>query len=986
MSDLVERTSSSLSASASASCLAIATASDNQKTQRPGGCVGIFFQLFDWNRRLAKKKLFPKKLLSLARTKQVSKKFIADEKLPKSKHLLIAEENSGGFPIMKKNFSHKGVMELKKHEMQSPGLVARLMGLETLPAVQKRRKSDKGSADENCYARGGSFVGGLDLDLDMDMEVLSPEKGSQRSHELRPEKIQKTGLSQRHPVARFGADALQISSVLSRSRKHHLHHHKLASPVKSPRVGRGTSRLIDAATKILDPGLQARSRAKCAIRYSDPVIPALKGKVPQGVDTMVMEMTTESTCGRSAPPSSLRGQNSCKNCGNLLDDTKEQAQVFELSPVGVKDIFLQGLADCNPRSAACTEKEREVVLLRSKHHSHGYCPSQEKANLPAPNETVVQGMGLSGEGPDHRWHFPTRACLQNDASLSVRQRTRVEMQKQVQIGQHRLPPRTRLANAESRRTPSIVKATDHRRDFIAINGSIGPSQREVPGRLGNVCKARRRYYGRGDDSLSTPKCSSIKRTANDGRQARSSLASSSSTMETQRTMKNRTVIAGKPTLSDPSINHPCVKSGPASHSSSKDMDVVFSFSSPLRSMVANFCPLEMNEGQRDECDSGVGVAAQAKLSTAANCREESPQSFSSLLMNQDALGALLEQKLKELTWQAEEESETGLVPSRRATASILEELIAALSAARLISQDDQVKELDKRNTSCTEDSISDTTYQAKASKKTPDVAVSHEGDHLSPGSVLETSLSNGSCISSSIDYSSENVLQSDGKDFSGDKPQSAYTTDPDVLDSASSVAKASVHGITFSSYLLNHISVVLHNADLAPMTLCRTKVDYKKEVIWNTAVLFGEADRFVDFLLGPFLDKLQTSASAAWTDSILVIKGVKLVKGFLLDCLLECLDLRYRRYCNSGFKLSCRCRLLPVPMNTELLIQALDEDFETWTGLVGKPVDEIIEWEMSTGLGKWTDFEMEGFEMGSEIGLAIMQMLVDELVIDIFWD
>lgn len=35
-----------------------------KKPQRPGGCVGIFFQLFDWNRRFAKKKLFPKKLLS----------------------------------------------------------------------------------------------------------------------------------------------------------------------------------------------------------------------------------------------------------------------------------------------------------------------------------------------------------------------------------------------------------------------------------------------------------------------------------------------------------------------------------------------------------------------------------------------------------------------------------------------------------------------------------------------------------------------------------------------------------------------------------------------------------------------------------------------------------------------------------------------------------------------------------------------------------
>lgn len=38
-----------------------------KKAQRAsgGGCVGIFFQLFDWNRRFAKKKLFSNKLLPL---------------------------------------------------------------------------------------------------------------------------------------------------------------------------------------------------------------------------------------------------------------------------------------------------------------------------------------------------------------------------------------------------------------------------------------------------------------------------------------------------------------------------------------------------------------------------------------------------------------------------------------------------------------------------------------------------------------------------------------------------------------------------------------------------------------------------------------------------------------------------------------------------------------------------------------------------------
>jgi hypothetical protein len=42
------------------SCLAITA---EKRVHRPGGCAGIFFQLFDWNRKFAKKKLFSKKFL-----------------------------------------------------------------------------------------------------------------------------------------------------------------------------------------------------------------------------------------------------------------------------------------------------------------------------------------------------------------------------------------------------------------------------------------------------------------------------------------------------------------------------------------------------------------------------------------------------------------------------------------------------------------------------------------------------------------------------------------------------------------------------------------------------------------------------------------------------------------------------------------------------------------------------------------------------------
>lgn len=101
-----------------------------QQQRRVGGCVGIFFQLLDWNRRLAKKKLFSRKLLppgkawiflgfslflflflffcfwvvewifkvvcfgccvfvSVGGVKRVSKRFGGDEKMPTSKLKLV---------------------------------------------------------------------------------------------------------------------------------------------------------------------------------------------------------------------------------------------------------------------------------------------------------------------------------------------------------------------------------------------------------------------------------------------------------------------------------------------------------------------------------------------------------------------------------------------------------------------------------------------------------------------------------------------------------------------------------------------------------------------------------------------------------------------------------------------------------------------------------------------------------------------------------
>ncbi|XP_047261203.1 uncharacterized protein LOC124894657 [Capsicum annuum] len=161
---------------------------NERQPQRPCGCVGIFFQIFDRNRRFANK-LFPKKRAKLflflcciliACLKQASKKFRGDEKQPKLR--LIANKNSGGFPKAKNN----GMTDTResKREMKAPSLVARLMGLESMPAGSGS-KPQKASASEtwsNVAEKLGARPGGSykeDMDFEM-AEIKSSEPGFQR--------------------------------------------------------------------------------------------------------------------------------------------------------------------------------------------------------------------------------------------------------------------------------------------------------------------------------------------------------------------------------------------------------------------------------------------------------------------------------------------------------------------------------------------------------------------------------------------------------------------------------------------------------------------------------------------------------------------------------------------------------------------------------------------------------------------------------------
>ncbi|XP_015582178.2 uncharacterized protein LOC8269347 [Ricinus communis] len=969
------------------SCLAIA----EKRPHRPGGCVGIFFQLFDWNRRLAKKKLFSRKLLPPARGKQTTKKYGGDDKMPKTKPRLIADENSGGFPNVKKNGNRCDVTE-QKHEMRAAGLVARLMGLESMPAVH-RDKHKKASNSATCEVKKENFV---DAQCGSDVEVLKLDKGSSKV-ESRPQKLQKTGQFERRAVTRFGAEALHIRNVLSRSRKHQ--HPKLASPVKSPRISSSrnvsrASRLIDAATRILEPGLQATNRAKCALTYSGSIHCAPKNEIlmeAMGLGVMSPDLLLKQQQNEVkydvAAGKSLMGQASCKNCGNLLDvvdsrpTVEEQRFVCSSSAANAATTYLQELVRIKPRPLISSpEQERNETYQQNQVKLS--TAAERLDNSRACGEPILDRKPAYTEGQVPR-QFRSQHCRSpKDETHSIASRQRTETRNEMSVCRNRIPPRAKLNDLQSRRASSAANAIVAK-DFVAMNRSLGGRTRpRVSTKADNyMVDTERKVCSRRDDSLPQLRPPVRKRrTASSNAQLESNGLVSSTSMR-HRNIKCDLMIRkelepdGNKNNNVISLNHASIKTRSASQGNkangNKNNDVIsFTFNSPLKHKSP------MSSKLKESMDHINNASHEKKLLSERN--DVKTFSQRKIPLDGDTLGALLEQKLKELTSQEEDELAIGGSAPKRSTAMILQELISALVEQQPLSPVGHM-------------SNAESAFQTRQGRGGTSVGFSHDSDHLSPGSVLEASFSNESCFSSSVDDNSGRRLFYDSVDYSCDQLQ-PIETDAELQDSATSGNEGRMGSIMVTD-LLNHLSVILQSINLADGGLTGARLTYVREVILNAELLFGSAapqnsDRMKSSFIGPFLlNELETLAGTMWTNFNCLSgfeesKEGSEVRRFLFDSVIECLDSKYSRYCNSGYK---AWRRVPSCMKAEILIEEVGKEIRRWTDMAGMIPDEIIEWEMSHALGKWTDFEIETFETGADIDWDILQVLVDEIVID-FWN
>lgn len=215
-------------------------------------------------------------------------------------------------------------------------------------------------------------------------------------------------------------------------------------------------------------------------------------------------------------------------------------------------------------------------------------------------------------------------------------------------------------------------------------------------------------------------------------------------------------------------------------------------------------------------------------------------------------------------------------------------------------------------------------------------------------------------------------------------------SDNDLLDSATSWDKDRRSGSKRVMALVSNISKILHSISIAGGRLPESQLADAKDAILNAEFLFGDvasnrSDGMEGLFFSPILLELETNANAIWTNMEITNMDATKVgnqyREFLFDCLIECIDSRFSKCCNSGFRTWTR---LPLCMTREMIFQGVEEEIKKWVYLAAMVTDELIEWEMSHSLGKWTDFDIEAFECGAEIDGEILHTLVDETVRDLW--
>ncbi|XP_043719318.1 uncharacterized protein LOC122667163 isoform X2 [Telopea speciosissima] len=902
---------------------------DRQSSKSGGGYVGGFLQLFDWNGR-SHKKLFSNKTDLPAEGSKQGKKSYGN--LPMTRLRLVEEDENGGSSIKgSSDYScASSVTDDEGNGTRAPGVVARLMGLDSLPTSNTAEPystpffDSHSLRDANYHRRTPEFHNEENI-LHSSNQLPEFEGFSRNLAEPRPPKMQSRS------IERFQTETLPPKSAKSIP----ITHHKLLSPIKSPGFipSKNAAHIMEAAAKIIEPGPQSTSKGKMPSIGSTSI--PLKVRDFKEKIQAAQRPTRLPEARKPVDPSAakyFKGQSLTKSWNGSEDKPRLRTSLDseENSSVGLKNkaksvsLAIQAKVNVQRREGSGSNSSRNP--LGQKEHN------DVKANQPSKNQPNAQKntqkkASIQGGLSVLRQNNQKQNCLTT--------KDKVHSKPSVSQQQGRKPP---SGDASGDRTKTLNKAAGNSKVGSRRTGLEASNVEKIPSsRTKSVTRKKRSVDG---------------------------------DFQFKKNGMVDTVIADKdekPILSN--VDRLGQSTG-AEDNKWKGMDVVsFTFTSPMiKGVPASQSSSKVEKNSVFSVDScGDKIPSDVK--------NAKPSSLGLNVIGGDALSILLEQKLRELTYGVGSSyHNTVKTDTATSSASILEDLVSALNAVGTspggCNNGSQIKCNDKFGSSCDPACSSTDAQELKMSHKllgqermskcNSDPGM--ETDlHPSPISVLEPSFSNESCsYSDSGDSGSTNgskqcssVQDQEviGSSHPGKfQPPEAET---ELSDSASSTSTGTRGGKFEITY------------DVAGSTQSEEwELEYVREILCNVELMFKDftLGRACEIINPHLFDQLENCKLGLGSEAE---EDYAPMRKMVFECVSECLDIRCRRYAGGGSKTWAKG--VAMVQRKGWLAEEVCKEISGWRSMGDWVVDELVDKDMSSQDGRWFDFEIEAFEVGVAI-------------------
>ncbi|KAI9215513.1 hypothetical protein POPTR_T171201v4 [Populus trichocarpa] len=923
---------------------------------KSGGYVGGFFQLFDWTAK-SRKKLFSSKSDLPERSKQGKR---SDGSLPMTRLHLMDDDENGAESGIRGGSDYScasSVTDDDGYGARAPGVVARLMGLDSMPTSNLSEPNSTPSFDTQSLRDASR--GSRNFDYYQDHQIAY--SGNLLDKEDRPPRNFEESKSHKvlsRPIEKFQTEILPPKSAKSIP----ITHHKLLSPIKSPGFipNKTAAHIMEAAAKIIEPGPQAAAKPKmpavgsssvplkvrdlkeklevaqkmplagsssAALRTREP-----KEKVEVSHKTLRLAETSRRPVESNAAKH-LKGQ-SLNKSWNGSDDTSCRA--FSETDEGSSSSKTKGKSISLAIQAKVNVQRREGLNSSSR---QGCVGQKELREVSSSQSFKCQ--------PNVQKSLQKRSPVQNTSGV-----LRQNNQKQNCImDKDKLPSKPLVSKLQGKRVLSGNPPVRHKTSGKPFGSKNGSRKLDLDLREGE----------KGNSNYSM---------ANNPRKKRS--IDGNLHVEKNQVVDNKLIDRNRKAVEPtPVIDRPFSW---AEESKRKGMDVVsFTFTAPLtRSMPGSETPtqaVQKNSGScMDNCSKRLLLDTDSmKLSSVGYN-----------VIGGDALSSLLEQKLRELTKGVESSSSISTFSSGGA-------------APRLHDNKDQSFSCIDKSDSCYDSPSAlfftdpaalrlKQTFQGvdemDCSSKSNDSRQLLDCRRPSPVSVLEHSFSTES--SSSLD-SMDSCSTEGNKHCSSIQTQEVLSlsstkrvhfvdADMELSDSASSTSTGTV--------------ARKHSIMLAVTGLVRSKkweVQYVEKILCNIESMFqdlalGRASEIINPHLFHQLERKKIMLESDDVDA-------RLERKVLFDCASECLDLRCRRYVGGGYK--AWVKGTTMVRRKEWLAEDMYKEISEWSRMGDCMVDELVEKDMSSQYGRWLDFEVDAYALGVEFESQIFNSLVNEVVADI---